>query len=48
MKFLRESTSVPGHSAARNAIVAIVTFFVARVLLLVGVTAPNEHGDVHR
>jgi hypothetical protein len=45
MKFLRESTSVPGHSAARD---AIVTFFVARVLLLVGVMAPNEHGDVHR
>jgi hypothetical protein len=38
MKFLRESTSVPGNSAVRNAIVAIVTFFVAHVLLRVGVT----------
>jgi dolichyl-phosphate-mannose-protein mannosyltransferase len=39
---LRESPSVPDHSAARNSIIAFVIFFAAHLAILVGVTTPNK------
>jgi dolichyl-phosphate-mannose-protein mannosyltransferase len=37
-----ESPSVPDHSTARNAVVALIIFFVAHFTLLVGVTTPEK------
>jgi dolichyl-phosphate-mannose-protein mannosyltransferase len=42
VKFLRESTSVPDYSGARNAFVAVILFLAAHVALLVGVTTPEK------
>jgi dolichyl-phosphate-mannose-protein mannosyltransferase len=39
---LRQSFSVPNHSTARNAVVAIILFLSAHVALLVGVTTPEK------
>jgi dolichyl-phosphate-mannose-protein mannosyltransferase len=39
---LRESPSVPNHSAARNSIIAVVIFFAAHFSILVGVTTPDK------
>jgi hypothetical protein len=40
---LRESPSVPDHSASRNAVTAfIIIFFAAHFALLVGVTTPEK------
>jgi dolichyl-phosphate-mannose-protein mannosyltransferase len=39
---LRESPSVPEHSAARNSIIAVVIFFAAHFAILVGVTTPDK------
>jgi hypothetical protein len=39
---LRESPSVPDHSASRNAVTAVIIFFAAHVALLVGVTTPEK------
>ena len=39
---VRESPSVPDHSAARSAVVAIVIFFAAHFALLAGVTTPEK------
>jgi dolichyl-phosphate-mannose-protein mannosyltransferase len=39
---LRESPSVPNHSAARNSIIAVVIFFAAHFAILVGVTTPDK------
>src|SRR6202165_2544767 len=42
MNIVRESPSVPNNSTARNAIIAIIIFFVAHFALLVGVTTPEN------
>ncbi len=42
MNIVRESPSVPAHSAARNAIIAVIIFFAAHFALLVGVTTPDK------
>jgi dolichyl-phosphate-mannose-protein mannosyltransferase len=42
INIVRESPSVPAHSAARNAIIAVAIFFAARFALLVGVTTPDK------
>ena len=42
MNIVRESPSVPINSTARNAIIAIIIFFVAHFALLVGVTTPEN------
>jgi dolichyl-phosphate-mannose-protein mannosyltransferase len=39
---LRESPSVPDHSAARTAIAAVVLFFAAHFAILAGVTTPEK------
>src|SRR4051812_31329551 len=42
VKTVRESPSVPVHSNARTAIVAVIIFFAAHFALLVGVTTPEK------
>ncbi len=42
MTSLRESPSVPDHSASRNAVTADIIFFAAHFALLVGVTTPEK------
>jgi dolichyl-phosphate-mannose-protein mannosyltransferase len=42
VKFKRQSLPVPDHSAARNAVVAVIIFFAAHFALLVGVTTPEK------
>jgi len=39
---VRESPSVPDHSAARSVVVALVIFFAAHFALLAGVTTPEK------
>jgi dolichyl-phosphate-mannose--protein O-mannosyl transferase len=39
---VREPPYVPKHSAARNAIIAVLIFFAAHLTLLLGVTAPGK------
>jgi dolichyl-phosphate-mannose-protein mannosyltransferase len=39
---VRESPSVPDHSTARTAIIAVILFFAAHFALLVGVTTPEK------
>jgi dolichyl-phosphate-mannose-protein mannosyltransferase len=39
---VRQSFSVPNHSAARNAVVAVILFLSAHAALLVGVTTPAK------
>jgi len=42
VNIVSESPSVPHMSAARNAVVAIIIFFIAHIALLVGVTTPDK------
>jgi dolichyl-phosphate-mannose--protein O-mannosyl transferase len=42
VSIVRESLSVPAHSTARNAIIAVIIFFAAHFALLVGVTTPDK------
>src|SRR5580692_3485804 len=42
MNIVRESSSVPDHSAAWNTVVAVIIFFVAHFALLAGVTTPDK------
>ena len=42
MTIVRESPSVPGISAARTAVIAVILFIGAHLLLLVGVTTPDK------
>jgi dolichyl-phosphate-mannose-protein mannosyltransferase len=42
VNIVRDSSSVPALSAARNAIIAVVIFFAAHFALLVGVTTPDK------
>jgi dolichyl-phosphate-mannose-protein mannosyltransferase len=42
MNMVRESSSVPDHSAARSAVVAVIIFCVAHFALLAGVTTPDR------
>jgi dolichyl-phosphate-mannose-protein mannosyltransferase len=42
VKIIRKSLSVPSISAARTSLVAVIIFFVAHFLLLVGVTTPDK------
>ncbi len=42
VKFTRESPSVSDNSTVRNAVVAVIIFFVAHFALLVGVTTPEN------
>jgi dolichyl-phosphate-mannose-protein mannosyltransferase len=42
MNIVRESPSVPDHSAASNAVVAVIIFCVAHFALLAGVTTPDK------
>jgi dolichyl-phosphate-mannose-protein mannosyltransferase len=42
MNIVRESPSVPDNSAAWNAVVAVIIFFVAHFALLAGVTTPDK------
>jgi dolichyl-phosphate-mannose-protein mannosyltransferase len=42
MTIVRQSPSVPDHSIARNAVVAVILFLSAHVALLVGVTNPEK------
>jgi dolichyl-phosphate-mannose-protein mannosyltransferase len=42
VNIVRESPSAPDHSAARNAIIAVIIFFVAHCALLAGVTTPEK------
>ena len=39
---LRESPSVPDHSASRNAVTAVIIFFAVHFALPVGVTTPEK------
>jgi dolichyl-phosphate-mannose-protein mannosyltransferase len=39
---VRESPSVPDYSTSRNAIIAVIIFFVAHFALLIGVTTPEK------
>jgi dolichyl-phosphate-mannose-protein mannosyltransferase len=39
---VRESPSVPENSAARSAVIAVVSFIVAHLALLVGITTPEK------
>ena len=42
MNIVRESPSVPDHSTARIALIAIILFFAAHLALLAGVTTPEK------
>jgi dolichyl-phosphate-mannose-protein mannosyltransferase len=42
VNIVRESPSVPDRSTSRNAIIAVIIFFVAHFALLVGVTTPEK------
>src|SRR5476649_2855134 len=42
VNIVRESPSVPDHSTARTAIIAVILFLVAHFVLLAGVTTPDK------
>jgi dolichyl-phosphate-mannose-protein mannosyltransferase len=42
VNIVRESPSVPAHSMAGNAIIAVIIFFAAHFALLAGVTTPDK------
>jgi dolichyl-phosphate-mannose-protein mannosyltransferase len=42
VNIVRDSSSVPAHSTARSAIVAVVIFLAAHLALLLGVTTPDK------
>jgi len=42
VNIVRGSPSVPEHSTSRNAIIAVIIFFVAHFALLIGVTTPEK------
>jgi dolichyl-phosphate-mannose--protein O-mannosyl transferase len=42
MVIVRESPSVPGYLTARTALIAVILFLGAHLLLLVGVTTPDK------
>jgi len=42
MTIVPPSSSVPNHSIARNAVVAIILFLFAHVALLAGLTTPDK------
>ena len=42
VKTIRKSPSIPSISAARTSLIAVVIFFAAHFLLLVGVTTPDK------
>ena len=42
VKIIRKPPSIPGISAARTSLIAVIIFFAAHSLLLVGVTTPDK------
>lgn len=42
MNTVRESPSVPDHSTARTAVIALIIFFAVHFALLIGVTTPDK------
>jgi dolichyl-phosphate-mannose-protein mannosyltransferase len=42
VKIIRKSLSIPSISATRTSLIAVIIFFVAHFLLLVGVTTPDK------